>query len=105
MYVVLLSLSLYDNHRPHHTTLLSPHHTTTTTTIGFFFAAPLEVTVIYILMIFELNAYSATAAVACTVVFVPIQLYLAKVYSRVRTRTAGHTGTQFIVKWMNAISI
>ena len=57
----------------------------------FFFAGPIELIVIYLILIFELNAASATAGIACTVMFVPLQLYLAKVFTRVRTNTASRT--------------
>jgi ABC-type multidrug transport system fused ATPase/permease subunit len=57
----------------------------------FFLAAPGELFIILGILSWQLNVTSACAGIGVSLFFVPVQMYLAKVFSRVRTRTASRT--------------
>ena len=58
----------------------------------FAFISMFELAAILIILIFELNIASAFAGIGMTVLFIPIQVYLAKQFARRRTNTAHQTG-------------
>ena len=51
----------------------------------------LEMIAIFIILIFELNLAAAFAGIGITVLFIPIQIYIAKQFARRRTDTAHQT--------------
>ena len=57
----------------------------------FFFMGIFEMLAILIILIFQLNIASAFAGIGMTIVFIPIQVYLAKQFARRRTNTAHQT--------------
>lgn len=57
----------------------------------FAFISMFELLAILIILIFQLNVASAFAGIGMTVLFIPIQVYLAKQFARRRTNTAHQT--------------
>ena len=50
-----------------------------------------ELSAILIILIFQLNVASAFAGIGMTILFIPIQVYLAKLFAKRRTNTAHQT--------------
>ena len=57
----------------------------------FFWVSILELIAVLLILIFQLNVAAGFAGVGVTVLFIPIQLYLAKLFSTARTNTAMKT--------------
>lgn len=57
----------------------------------FAFISMFELAAILIILIFQLNIASAFAGIGMTVLFIPIQVYLAKQFAKRRTNTAHQT--------------
>jgi ABC-type transport system involved in cytochrome bd biosynthesis fused ATPase/permease subunit len=57
----------------------------------FFPVSLLEALAVMVYLIYQLNVASAVAAVGLTALLIPVQLHLAKLFAKIRSKTAAET--------------